>query len=309
MRRIEGMISIIICTYNRQKFILKTLQCLREQDFPASDFEIIIINNNSSDNTKAICTDFMNQSPGLQINYVEEYNQGLSYARNRGIKEAKGTIITFIDDDAFAVPGFLKSIHGFFSQNSSVLALGGKVKPEFETGKPSWMSPFLMPLVAALDMGQGIKEFTGKSFPVGANMSFRAEVFERFGLFNNDLGRKGNSLLGSEEKDFFNRLKKASVKIVYLPEAEVTHVIPPIRVTMEYIKRQAIGIGVSERLRVKGAGFFEELKKMAEELFKVGATVLISLYYSLTFQFPKAFMLIKFRFWVLKGFYSSQSVS
>ena len=303
------MISIIICTYNRQKFILKTLKCLQEQDFPASDFEIIIVNNNSSDNTKAICADFVSQSPGLQINYVEEYNQGLSYARNRGIKEAKGAIITFIDDDAFAVSGFLKSIHGFFSQNSSVLALGGKVKPEFETGKPSWMSPFLMPLVAALDMGENIKEFSGKSFPVGANMSFRSEVFERFGLFNNDLGRKGNNLLGSEEKDFFNRLKKATIKIIYLPEAEVTHIIPPSRITIDYIKRQAIGIGVSERLRVKSAGVFEELKKTADELFKVGATLLLSLYYTFTLQFSKAYMLIKFRFWVLKGFYSSQSVS
>ena len=299
------MISVIICTYNREKFILKTLQCLRQQDFPTSSFETIIVNNNSSDNTAVICKEFIKESPGFNVNYVEEYNQGLSFARNRGIKEAKGDIITFIDDDAFTVPGFIKAINDFFSKNPSVYAIGGKVKPEFESGSPIWMSSFLMPLVAALDMGYHIKEFTGKGFPVGANMSFRAEVFEKFGLFNNNLGRKGNNLLGSEEKDFFNRLKKAGSKIMYLPEAEVTHVIPPSRTSIDYIKRQAIGIGVSEKMRVKGAGGFEELKKAMEEFFKVGATFMISIYYCLTFQFPKAMMLVKFRFWVLKGFYSS----
>ena len=298
-------ISVIICTYNREKFILKTLQCLREQDFPVSAYEIIIVNNNSSDNTATICINFIKESPGFNINYVEEYNQGLSYARNRGIKEARGNIITFIDDDAFAVPGFLKAISNYFSQNASINTLGGKVRPEFEAGKPAWMSPFLMPLVAALDMGQSVKEFTGKSFPVGANMSFRAQVFEKFGLFNNNLGRKGNNLLGSEEKDFFKRLKKTDSKIIYVPQAEVTHVIPPSRTSMDYIKRQAIGIGISERLRVKNLGFIEKSKRTGEELIKVGATLVISLYYCLRLQFPKAIMLVKFRLWVLKGFYSS----
>ena len=298
------MISVIICTYNREKFILKTLQCIRDQSFPETGFEIIILNNNSSDTTKAICIEFINQSSGFNINYVEEYNQGLSYARNRGLKEAKGDIITFIDDDAFAVPDFLKSIQDFFTQNPSALTLGGKVEPQFEAEKPSWMSPFLMPLVAALDMGEGIKEFQGKGFPVGANMSFRREVFDKFGLFNNELGRKGNNLLGSEEKDFFNRLKQAGVKIFYLPKAKVTHVIPPSRTSLEYIKRQAIGIGLSEKLRVRSIGAAEEFKRTMEELFKVGATLVIALFYFLTGRFSKAIMLIKFRLWVLNGFYS-----
>jgi len=303
------MISVIICTYNREKFILKTLQCIRDQNFPTLSFEIIIINNNSSDSTKVICADFIRQSSGFNINYVEEYNQGLSFARNRGIKEAKGDIITFIDDDAFAVPDFLSSIQDFFTLNTSASALGGKVEPQFEAGKPSWMSSFLMPLVAALDMRENIKEFKGKSFPVGANMSFRRWVFDKFGLFNNELGRKGNNLLGSEEKDFFNRLKQAGVKIFYLPKAKVTHVIPPSRTSMEYIKRQAIGIGVSEKLRVRSIGFTEELRRTMEEFFKIGATMLIALFYFLTCRFSKAFMLIKFRIWVLKGFYSSKLTS
>src|SRR6185437_5653001 len=188
------MISVIICTYNREKFILMTLECLAIQNFPIKDFEIIIVNNKSTDGTKAICENFIKKHPDLNTNYVEEYNQGHSFARNRGIKEAKGEILTFLDDDAFAVPGFLKAINVFFLKNPSVDAIGGKVVPEFETGKPNWMSPYLLPLVAALDMGKSVKEFKGKGFPVGANMSFRKSVFEKFGVFNSDLGRKGTQL-------------------------------------------------------------------------------------------------------------------
>ena len=98
------MISIVICTYNRQDYLPKCLMHLKNQNCRSEDFEIILINNNSTDQTEQICQGFLKENPDLNVNYFVEINPGLSFARNRGIKEAKGSIICFIDDDGFAIP-------------------------------------------------------------------------------------------------------------------------------------------------------------------------------------------------------------
>jgi glycosyltransferase involved in cell wall biosynthesis len=262
---------------------------------------VIVVNNNSTDNTEKICKDFLHNSGATNFRYFVEKNQGHSHSRNRGIKESKSSIINFIDDDAFVYPDFAKNIISFFKSNDEIKAIGGKINPVFEGNIPDWMSPYLMPLVSALDMGEREKAFTGRKFPIGANMTFRKSVFERYGLFNVNLGRKGTGLEGGDEKEVFLRLKQNSEEIIYVPSVKVDHIISQKRVELSYIKGLATGVGTSERKRVLEKGGTEIVKKIAEEIFKTTVSFVLFLFYLLQGKFLKGWMLLKFRFWVQKG--------
>jgi hypothetical protein len=151
-------------------------------------------------------------------------------------------------------------------------------------------------------MGNSPKKFKGSKFPIGANMAFRSEVFEKYGHFNTDLGRRGSGLEGGDEKEVFLRLKKEKEEIHYVPKVKVDHIIPEKRLTMEYIKGLGIGVGSSEKRRVTKTGFVETVKKIFSEVIKVGATLVLFLIYFVKGKFAQANMLVKFRFWVLQGY-------
>jgi len=108
------LVSVIVCTYNREQYIERNLDSLSRQSLSVENYEVIIIINNSTDNTVATCKSFIESHPELQIKYFNESNLGLSFARNRGIQESKGEIISFIDDDAFVNYDFTKNLIDFF---------------------------------------------------------------------------------------------------------------------------------------------------------------------------------------------------
>lgn len=302
MEEKQPILSIVICTYNREAFIAKTLLHLSQQAIAKDAYEVIIVNNKSTDQTENICLDFIRQHPEMQIHYCIEKNSGLSYARNRGIKEASGKLVTFIDDDAFVRQDFGCNIIRFFENHTKVQAIGGKVVPAYLDGSPTWMSPYLLPLVSALDMGEQTKRFQGKKFPVGANMTFRKSVFDRYGLFDIRLGRIGSGLLGGEEKEMISRLKKHADPIFYVPDVVVEHIIPPRRLQMDYIQGLAEGVGKSEKRRLKSKPLIAKLSRAIEELIKIGGTVILFVLFTLKGQWAKGWMLLKFRYWVLLGF-------
>lgn len=297
------MTSIIVCTYNREKYLPNTLKCLKNQSAPSDTYEIVIINNNSTDSTDKICQNFVQENSQLQISYHIEYNQGHTYARNRGIKEAKEDLLAFIDDDAFVNHDYVKNVDYFFNNFPHVSAIGGKITPIYESGEPKWMSKHLLPLVAALDMGNNIIEFKKRKFPIGANMAYRATVFKKYGLFDVTLGRRGDGLEGGDEKDLIFRIK-ANEKVYYVPNVSVDHIIPDKRLSMEYIKGMAIGVATSEIKRLKKEGAKGVIGKFLEEFVKLGGTLILALKHIFQFDFQKAFMLIKFRYWVFKGYLS-----
>ncbi len=296
------MVSVIVCTYNRAHYLAETLSYLLRQNASIDTFEVLLINNNSTDTTEEICTQFSAENPTFPFRYIVETTQGLSHARNRGVKEAKGDVLTFIDDDAFAQADFVAAISQYFLENKEIIAIGGKIIPKYEEKAPRWMSKHLLPLVAALDMGDRTKPFPKGKSPIGANMSIRKEAFEKHGGFDVNLGRKGNALEGSEEKDFFFRLTKAGATVVYLPQAVVHHIIPAKRVSDDYIKNQAIGIGKSERIRTQQQGRFFTF--LLGEAIKWTGTLVLSIGYLFTLRPTKARMLIKFRINVTRGIIS-----
>ena len=295
-------LSVVICTYNRDRYLEKCLEHLSCQDLPTEDFEILVINNSSTDQTAEICKHFQESHPDLHFKYVVESNVGLSHCRNRGVKESSGEIISYLDDDAYAAENYARSLVNYFRTHAEVDAIGGKITPEYQSREPAWMSNYLLPLVAALDMGNSARPFQGWHFPIGANMAFHRSALPGTDPFRTDLGRKGTSLDSGEEKDLFMRLKRQNKNIHYVPDVQVQHFIPDSRLQDSYIRRMAMGIGRSEALRVGKGSTAMVVGKWLQEFLKIGATVILAMLFLLQGNWSKASMLVKFRMWFLGSF-------
>lgn len=296
-------LSCIICSYNREKFIGEALNGLTGQEnFDYSQLEVILINNNSTDKTGAICEQFVKDHPELNIKYVIETQQGLSYARNRGITESSGEICIFLDDDAIACKNYFSELTRFFTEYSDAAAMGGKILPRFESRPPVWMSHFLLPLFALIDKGDQVKLFSDRHFPIGANMAVRKKMFDLYGTFDPNLGRRGNNMEGGEEKDLFNRLRARGEKIYYCPSPWVYHILPESRTVIPFLRKQAYGVGYSERIRTGNKGSAAVMARFMGELFRWGASVILLFYYLMTLKPAKGITLIRFRWWVSSGF-------
>jgi glycosyltransferase involved in cell wall biosynthesis len=265
------------------------------------DFELVLVNNNSTDNTSVVCEQFIQMNPQLTVRYFVEENQGLSHARNRGVSEAQGDYLVFLDDDAFAFPDYIRNLQHFIIGHPGFQAGGGKILPFWESECPQWMSKYLLSTVSSIDLGNKVKLFGGRSYPIGANMIIKKTVFDRFGLFNIHLGRKGKNLEGSEEKDLFLRIKKENIPVYYIPNVIIEHWIPDSRLTPDFFNRLAFSMGQSEKVRAKSISSLEYLKSCLRELFKWGATLVLLTGYTLTGSYKKGRKLVVFRWNVSKG--------
>lgn len=299
-------ISCVICSYNRERYIAGAIESLVNQTLSPADYEIIIIDNNSTDNTANICASLLEKhSATHNIYYFVEKKQGLSHARNRGIDEAKSGLICYIDDDAIAEADFLENIVKFFEQKPEAAGVGGKIIPRYVDGKPDWMNHFMEGLVSKVDNGENVFQYDGRKFPIGCNMTYQKSWLEKIGRFDPDLGRKGNSGEASEEKDVFMKIFAKGGKVFYLPNAGVEHVIEQNRLQYSYIQKISAGIGRSEKLRVSKKGFSAVLIKFAELIFKFAAAILIAFYFMLKFEPAKAKAVIQFRINVFRGWFAA----
>lgn len=292
-------ISAIICTYNRDRYIGKALEALSAQDLPADRFEIIIIDNNSTDNTAAICKAFIRDHQNLSIKYFFEENRGLSFARNRGIREASSPVITFIDDDAEAAPGFLRAILEFFQTHPDTVGAGGKVTPLYtETGEPPWMNKYLDGFVGKVNHGNEIKMYQAPmKYPAGCNMTYTKEILLKAGGFNNQLTFR------SDDKHIFHQVKKLSDKIYYLPAATVNHHIDAERLSFPSFKKLFLKTGNEEKKRVRSEqGFMGVIKKFVEFKLKFGASLLLYIKFLFSGQEIKGRYVVFSQWYTLLGF-------
>ena len=141
------LISVILCTYNRDKYIYNVLRSVAENDYPRDKYEIVLVNNNSTDNTESECQRFQADYPDIMFLYCVETNQGLSSARNRGIQESHGDLLAYVDDDATVNEEYLRTYAAFFNKTPEAVAAGGPILPVYETEEPSWMSHYTRQLI------------------------------------------------------------------------------------------------------------------------------------------------------------------
>ena len=296
------MFSIIVCTYNRDKYLYGALQCIAENGYPTDAYEIVLVNNMSTDNTESECQRFQNDYPTVDFRYFVETQQGLSFARNRGIKESRGEILLFLDDDSYIQPNYLINLQHQLEAFPNADAFGGKIDPVFESGEPpKWLSKWNYSWVSAIDMGDKVCPFEGKAFPIGANMGISKAMLSKIGVFNTELGRSKKNLMGGEEKDLFERIRQQGGNIYYFPDVVVQHVIPPSRTTKDYVKRLGEGVGRSERIRTLGKSKWKYLRRLFSELIKWGGTTVLWLGFAFKGQFEKGNILFTFRRRVTSG--------
>lgn len=296
------MISLIICTYNRDKYIGPLLDSIAKNDYPALDYEIVLVDNNCTDNTRSICDQFARSHPHIHFRYVLEPEQGLSAARNKGIKEANGDIIIYVDDDALVDPDYIRSFAEHFATHPTTMAAGGPIEPLYETQEPSWMSPYTKALLTAwMNYGDKVREYPSGKYPGGGNAAYRKVVFDKVGLFNTELGRKGTALLASEEKDIFDKMHAMGMKVLYLPTPVLHHIIPQAKLEEPYFERLTLQIGRSERMRTRAISVSKFIKRLFAEGIKWGGTIVLLCLYTLQGHPMKGWKLVLFRKNVTKG--------
>lgn len=270
-------VSIVICTYNRADLLRSTLESLLDLD-GLEQAETIVVDNNSTDDTCRVAEQFRlyGGRERVRVHYLFEATQGLSAARNAGIRAAAGEVVAFLDDDAIPDIGWLRAIIDGFAERPDVHALGGVIRPNFEIRRPDWLQGPLERPYTIVDLGDRRRTYPVGMHPYGANMAIRRSAFaER--MFPTGLGRSGASLLSGEETWLFRDMARAGLGVFYEPAMAVTHFIPASRLTREWILRryyfQGVGDGLMNR---SAAGRLVQLAVAGAKLGYLAADAVLS---------------------------------
>lgn len=227
-------ITVILCTYNRSESLAKALASVAVQELsPGVRWEVLVVDNNSRDQTPAVVQRFSDEYPG-RFRYLFEPRPGKSFALNAGIQDAQGSILVFLDDDVVVDSKWLENLTATM-RNGEWAGAGGRIIPGWSSSPPRWLPCFdkqaLGPLVAfdpSSDAGPLLEP------PYGTNMAFRKAMFEKYGGFRTDLGPRPGSEIRSEDTEFGSRLLAAGERLRYEPTAVVYHDVPPNRVRKAY---------------------------------------------------------------------------
>ncbi len=293
--------SIIVPTYNRKELLADFLNSLIVQKFNSQDFEVLIIDNNSTNDVKQQINEFVKQNQNLDIiKYFNEEKQGVGYCWNKGIEQAKGELLIFMDDDATLHYDYFKTLSNDFISPIENITGGGHISPVFEHQKPAWIYKYIMPVFAEINLGEK-SNFPKKKHPFGTNMLVSKDVFNKVGNFDMQL-IEGKKIIppGTLENDFFNRVRKANIPIYYFHDLVVWHFIPQEKISKQYVREQILEAAriKKEISKQKGIGYY--LYMLFKELVKHLASIPLSFYYIFSSQWEKATMLFKIRWWRLR---------
>lgn len=230
------VVSVAIPTYNRADFLRQTLAGIVAQQFPRDHFEVLVIDNNSTDHTRAVVAEFAGAHPAPR--YLREERQGLDHARNRAITEARGRVLLFGDDDILVRPDWIAQMAVPLLADEptrSIGAVGGEVIPVFPDGLPDWVREWHAPLAFRADLGP----LDGRHSPMGANLAFPTWVFEKLGPFHTALDRAAGNYFSGGDSEMIRRVRTAGLQVWFAPAAAVHHQMPASRTTFRYASRHA----------------------------------------------------------------------
>ena len=237
-------ITVVLCTYNRSESLASALNSAAALVLPESvDWEVLVVDNNSNDRTREVAADFCSRYPS-RFRYLFEPQQGKSNALNTGIREARGSILAFMDDDVTVEPTWLQSLTSGLNSGEWSGA-GGRIRPARSFAPPRWL-PLQGPnnlggILALFDLGEKARELDRS--PIGTNMAFRKEIFRKYGGFRTDMGPRPGSEIRNEDTEFGRRVLAAGERIRYEPSAIVYHAMPEKRLTKEYFLAFAFDTG------------------------------------------------------------------
>jgi len=244
-------LSLIVPTYNRADSLKLTVDSICSQTISPDVFELLIIDNNSTDNTKVVSEAAIAAFPEHNIRYIFEPIPGLLSGRHRGTSEAKGDILVFVDDDIEADKGWLEAIKDAFAY-PTVQLVGGRNLPRYESDPPAWLQWFWAEqpggiscgYLSLVDLGEEVMEI-GANFVWGLNFSIRRSALVDLGGFHPDCMPKHlQHFQGDGETGLTMKANERAYKAVYQPKALLFHHVPSNRMTLEYFDSRCFYQGV-----------------------------------------------------------------
>jgi glycosyltransferase involved in cell wall biosynthesis len=227
-------ITIIICTYNRCQSLADTLYSIAASSVPDSlQWEVVVVDNNSCDQTREVVEEFCRKHAG-RFRYLFEAQQGLSRARNTGVREAQGEIVVFTDDDVTVEPMWLQNLAAPL-HNGEWAGAGGRTFLAETIPLPTWLPPdgrYAFGPLVIFDGGPHSCELHVP--PYGVNMAFQKIIFEKYGGFRTDLGHCAGGMVGNEDTEFGRRLLVGGERLRYEPLAVVHHRVTEHRIQKKY---------------------------------------------------------------------------
>lgn len=202
-----------------------------------SDFDLVVVDNGSTDGTPRLLTKWASEEPSRR-RVVTEPTPGLSRARNAGVAASDADVVLFIDDDAVAPPEWVAAHLATYQQDTTPAAAGGPVVLDWVETRPRWADSRLEHWFSALDHGDKPGPFPPPHGPYGTNMSARRKVLSEVGGFSESLGRRGRSLISSEEADLWRRVWDDGHTIAYDPATLVVHRVTPGRSRRRWVLRR-----------------------------------------------------------------------
>jgi Predicted glycosyltransferases len=285
-------LSVIICTYNRRNMVLTALASLRKQTLTYAKFEVIIVDNGSSDGTYNAVQTYLHVDHAslrftrepLRVQCLREERNGLAHARNTGLAVANGEVVVFLDDDIIAQPQFLEQLYRTYCETDAD-AVGGSVDLHWEAPRPYWLSDYLLdtfglykPLKTRSRMPTGV-DFSNSCFSV------RRSTLQNIGAFSPFLSKRLHMPISVEANDLCRRLRQAGYQLWYEPTAQVLHRISQARLERAFMLGRAYWQGRSEILAdyadteqyqdAEGSSLFQTLHSLLPEIGELLRIMLI----------------------------------
>lgn len=293
-------ISIIICCYNSERIISRCLQHLFNQETdPNLQWEIILVNNNCTDNTEKIAQELFKKHPHIESKIIIENKPGLAFARTKGIQNAQYSYVIFCDDDNLLCKNYIQTAYSIINSDNTIGACGGMGIGEFETPP----SPIIQRMQDCYALGSQEKNI---SFLYGAGICIRKEIYDRiinykYPLFLN--GRTGNQLLAGDDSEICKWIILMGYKLKSSNYLTFKHVIPKNRLDIKYLKKMLQGFGYAAPIlkvydiQIKQYDFFYIQLYVIKIILELIKTAII---YTIN---PQSYGDMYFRYCILKGYY------
>lgn len=232
------LLTVVVCTCDRWRLLCNCLESLARQDASPDRYEVLVVDNGSADTTAEVVSRY--QSGYQHFRCVHEEKAGLSHARNRGWREAKGRYIAYIDDDAEAPPNWISSMVSFIVRHPETAVFGGPYAAFSTEPVPEWFPPEY----GSMDRGEEERALCiGREFLSGTNMIFRKDVLSLSGGFNPDLGMKGAEIRYGEETRLQIELRDIGFEIYYAPSVKVRHLIDRKKISLAWLIQSEFEVG------------------------------------------------------------------
>lgn len=232
-------ISVVVCTFNRSSLLRECLAGLAAQAGPATQSEVLVVDNNSADDTAEVAQSYCRRYPWFRS--FGERQQGLAYARNRGWAEARGEYVAFIDDDARPCADWLRAIGRFADSHPQVEAFGGPYHAFTQTPMPEWFPRDY----GCWDLGPEVRTLANSEYLNGTNMVFRRSLLQAMGGFDATLGMRGGELAYGEETELMMRMHRQGMPIYYVPAIQVEHAVLDYKMRLGWLLKSAYRNGRS----------------------------------------------------------------